>query len=163
MTQQKLSAERARELFSYDPETGAITWRVNKHRAKSGDEAGCNAASGQLKLQVDQKKYLGHRVVWLIVTGKWPRQSVDHINGDPSDNRWANLRDISHRENIENQVRPHKRSSTGYLGVSRKGHGFQAQIMVQGAQKRLGTYATPQEAHQAYVTAKRQVHVGCTI
>lgn len=164
MDQSKLSAERARELFSYDPATGLLTWKVGRGRARVGEVAGTpKRAGGRLQVQVDGRLYGAHRIVWLLVYGVWPSGAVDHVNGDDSGNRVGNLRDVTQQKNSENQRHPHGDSQTGVLGVSKCGSRFRSQLGVRGRQKYLGTFATPEEAHQAYLTAKRQLHAGCTI
>lgn len=163
MKQPRLSAERARELFAYDPETGRLIWRVSKGRAKPGDPAGCPQKGGYLRMRVDQKHYWAHRVVWLHTKGDWPTHFLDHINGDPSDNRVENLREVSRKTNQENQRKPHSNSSTGLLGVVPINGKFRAAISLQGVRTCLGVFTTPEEAHKAYLTAKRELHAGCTI
>lgn len=93
-----------------------------------------------------------------------PKEQIDHINGNRMDNRIANLRCVSASVNQQNQRRPHRTNSTGYLGVVpvRRGQ-FRAQIWVSGAAKNLGTFDTPQEAHAVYLHAKRLRHEGCTL
>lgn len=163
MLKQTLSAERARELFSYDPETGLLTWKVDKYRARKGGVAGYQDPSGYTKIVVDQQRYWAHRVVWLIHTGEWPTGEIDHINGSPSDNRICNLRDIAHQTNIENQRKAHARSTTGFLGIEAHQGRFRAKVVVDGKANHIGVFDTPEAAHAAYVDAKRQLHSGCTL
>lgn len=87
MKEQALSAERARALLKYNPATGSLTWKVNKGRAKAGDVAGYLDPSGYIRLRIDQSSYWAHRVVWLMVTGDWPAQVIDHRNLKRADNR----------------------------------------------------------------------------
>lgn len=157
MNQSKLSAERARELLAYDPETGVLTWRVSKGRAKAGSRV-----QGR-QVEVDGSAYLGHRLCWLLHFGVWPTNLIDHINGDPSDNRLANLRDATRECNAENRRRARSGSKSGFLGVSPAGVKFQARIHARGRSVYLGVFSKPEEAHQAYLTAKRSLHAGCTI
>ncbi len=88
---------------------------------------------------------------------------MDHLNGDASDNRLANLRDVPQEVNQQNQRRANADSKTGLLGASPRGPRFQAAITTQGDRRYLGLFDTAEEAHQAYLTAKRQLHAGCTI
>lgn len=164
MNKPKLGAERARELFSYDPETGELRWRVARgSRTFPGDLAGTIRPDGYVQVRVDGVFHLGHRLVWLILTGNWPVQFIDHINGSRRDNRRTNLRDVSRKCNQENHRRARAGSSTGVMGVNPSRGRFKARITVGGVESFLGRYATPEEAHQAYLTAKRQLHAGCTI
>jgi hypothetical protein len=107
--------------------------------------------------------YLEHRVIWLWVTGEWPLHGIDHIDGVKDNNRWANLRDVSPSVNSQNTKRAKAGSSTGLLGVTRMGSRFQAKIMTRGKMAYLGTFATGQLAHEAYLAAKRELHEGNTL
>ena len=88
-----LTAERLRELLNYDPLTGVFSWRVNgRGRSGVGTVAG---GSNHKRIAIDKKEYFVHRLAWLYVHGCWPTEDIDHINGDPSDNRIANLREAN--------------------------------------------------------------------
>ena len=161
-----LTAARLRELLSYDPETGVFIRSSNSRRAKKGDMAGWVNALGYRAVSIQSRTYLCHRLAWLYVTGQWPCGVIDHINGDPGDNRWRNLRDVAHRTNIENQrVAARSNKSTGLLGATlHKASGlYQAQLKTHGKRLGLGYFKTPEEAHAAYLEAKRRLHAGCTI
>jgi len=163
MNRSELSAERARELFSYDPATGLLTWRVNKGRARAGSRAGTPNEEGYLRVEAEGSKYHVHRLAWLITTGSWPKGLIDHRNGVRSDNRWGNIREATRSTNAENQRQAKANSITGFLGVYPERGRFRAQIKALGTVRHLGYYRTPEEAHQAYLTAKRQLHSGCMI
>jgi hypothetical protein len=162
---------RVRELLHYDPETGELRWRVDIRSgrnkaflcARAGEIAGyVMKSNGYHCICVDLKKYLAHRVAFLIVEGRWPLE-IDHVDGRPLNNAWANLREVDHRTNTENERRARRHSTHGILGVSKNRKRWKAQIMVAGAARYLGTYDTPEAAHQVYLEAKRELHVGCTI
>lgn len=90
--------------------------------------------------------------------------NIDHINGDHSDDRWENLRDVSQQMNVQNIKKAKTGSATGLLGVHRSREGnFVAQIKHLGKTKNLGTHQTPEDAHAAYLDAKRQLHPGNTL
>lgn len=98
-----ITAGEARALLAYDPETGALTWRVDRPpRAKSGAAAGYDAGHGYRKVSIGGRRYYAHRIAVLLVTGDWPTGVVDHLNGLRSDNRWCNLRVVTQRENLRN-------------------------------------------------------------
>ncbi len=161
-----LTAEKVRELLDYDPETGAIHWRVSvNNRVKVGVLAGWKRPDGYLQIRIDGKLYKAHRLALLIINGTWPTDQVDHINGVRDDNRITNLREASRSLNQQNQMRPRSDNTSGYLGVSWNSacKSFMARIMIQGKLLYLGSFTDPAEAHQAYLTAKRQLHAGCTI
>jgi hypothetical protein len=86
---------------------------------------------------------------------------IDHINGNPLDNRFKNLRLSNHKLNGQNQkaYRP-KNKSTQLLGASwhKRHKRFISFIKVDGKRKHLGYFDTAEEAHAAYITAKRILH-----
>jgi hypothetical protein len=161
-----LTAQRLRELLDYNPDTGTFTWRVDRHvRAKAGDQAGgLDISLGYWKIGIDGKGYRGHRLAWLHVHGEWPKWQIDHINGVRSDNRIVNLRDVPPLLNKQNRVGPSKAAS-GFRGVSKMTgcRGWRAEIKVKYKGIHLGIFDTPEEAHAAYLDAKRKLHDGCTI
>lgn len=171
MAHTKLTAEDLRQRLSYDPETGQFTRliAVRAGRWKVGDVAGsANKAIGYVVLNIDGKYVYGHRLAVLYMTGKWPECEVDHINGDRSDNRWANLRCVTRQMNAENMRSANAWNTHGFMGVERtkgatRSRPWAARIKVKGKRIHLGMYATPEEASAAYISAKRMLHAGCTI
>jgi hypothetical protein len=95
--------------------------------------------------------------------GSWPVGLIDHINGVKSDNRLFNLRVVDETGNSENVRRPNKRNKSGFMGVIWFQNKWRANITVNKKTKWLGDYATPKEAHAAYLGAKRLHHATCTI
>ena len=99
----ELTAEYLRSVIHYDPATGIFTRKVSTSpRVKAGDVAGSIDSNGYLRIMVQSRSYLAHRLAWLYVYGEWPKLTIDHINRNTSDNRIANLRDISHKQNGQN-------------------------------------------------------------
>ena len=159
-----LTYERLREVLHYSPETGVFTRLVRTSRSvKVGDVAGTVDASGYIRIRVDGVLYLAHRIAFLWMTGEWPQQLVDHINGVRDDNRWSNLRPATNAENQQNQRRAQSSNKLGLLGVTPVGKRFVAQIKVDWRQIHLGTFDTPEQAHDAYIAAKRRLHSGNTL
>jgi hypothetical protein len=157
-----LTADRARSLLSYDDATGALIWRSPRYPARPG-AAGTIKPNGYIYIGIDGKLYLAHRLVFLLKTGKWPVHNVDHIDGCPTNNRWANLRDVPQARNCENIRRATRKNRTGYLGVAANKLRFAAYISLGNKTKYIGIFNTAQQAHDAYLAEKRQVHVGCTL
>jgi hypothetical protein len=161
-----LTAQRLRDLLDYEPNTGIFTrrvWRGGTSRA--GSVAGAShGKTGYLQISVDGRLYFAHRLAWLHYYGEHPKKHIDHINGDKSDNRISNLRDVSRSVNLQNVRRARVDNlATGLLGVIRSRDKFSAHIFVDGKSKHLGVYSTAPEAHAAYLIAKRAMHEGCTI
>lgn len=161
MAKANLTAARLREILHYDPSTGAFTHMEAKQRVIVGSVAGSDATNGYRKHKSEGVTYRGHRLAWLYVHGAWPNGQIDHINGDRSDNRIANLRDVSVKTNRQNMRK--SISATGLLGVYRRGDRYRAEIGDDYRTVRLGSFDTPEEAHAAYLEAKRKLHEGCTI
>jgi hypothetical protein len=152
-----LTAERVREVLNYDPETGVFTWRKKTGRkAKIGKAAGVIHSSGRVFMSIDGHKSFGHRVAWLHVTGEWPPEgmTIDHINGDCSDNRWSNLRLATRRQNQGNR-KINKNNSCGVKGVYwvPKSGKWRASIVVNRRNKHIGTFDDKHEAGRAYMAA----------
>lgn len=159
MENEMLTQERLKELLLYTPETGVFIWRVNKNRnALCGQIAGSMHSHGYIVIKIDCERYYAHRLAWLYVFGEWPRYGIDHINGARDDNSIINLRDITQAENKQNQTKPNINNSVKCLGVSRSGRRFRAQIMISGESIELGKYDTREDAHAAYLAAKRELH-----
>lgn len=163
-----LTAESARHHLDYDPHSGRLTWRVPRaQRVKAGDEAGSINGQGYRDLRLFNRTYPAHRIAWLICHGCMPAGQIDHINGDRSDNRISNLREVTSQENTQNQrVARKDNKHAGLIGAGfHKASGkFRARIgLANGRQQHLGLFDTAQAAHQAYLQAKRNLHAGCTI
>ncbi len=167
MTTEKELAERVREILHYDPETGIFTRKVRlAQRHQAGDRAcGNPIKGGHLRVAFDSTKYLAHRLAWLYIHGEWPKGMIDHINGNPADNRLANLRDVNARINMENIRRARASNKSGYLGVYWHGQNgkWVARIQVDKKGIYIGCFDDPKDAHEAYLEYKRKLHEGCTI
>lgn len=152
----ELTAERLRELLHYDPETGVFT-------RLSGKAVEVRPTSyGYLRIRVDGSGRHAQRLAVLYMTGALPANGfeVDHINGVRTDNRWANLRLVSVSVNQQNRRAARSDSTVGLLGVSRYRNKFRAQIWLNKRKTNLGYFSTAEQAHHAYLEAKRVMHVG---
>lgn len=161
-----IEAERLKEVINYNPDTGEFVWiKPRRPGMPVGNAAGTlKNSDGYLNVKIDNRLYRGHRLAWLYVYGVWPAGQIDHINGVRADNRIANLRDVSSKENTHNQRTAHRGSKSGVLGVTVKPNGkFVADIRHNGKKKHLGYFSTAEDAHAAYVKAKREFHEGATL
>lgn len=116
-----LTQERVRELFDYDPETGILIWikksAPQANTVKIGMVAGCvNKLSGYIDILYNHRTYKAHRIIYLHMTGEFPENQIDHINGLKADNRWGNLRDATATENNRNKC-IHRNNTSGFTGV----------------------------------------------
>jgi hypothetical protein len=161
------TAARVRELFDYDPLTGVLVRRVNVGRKfKAGSKVGSLETWGYMRTKVDEVDCQVHRLVWLHVHGEWPKGQIDHINGDKTDNRLANLREATAELNSQNQRKAMPGNRVGVLGVSpsdKTSGRWRARIKCGGRIVNLGNHPSPEAAHAAYIEAKRKLHAGCTL
>jgi hypothetical protein len=161
----ELTRARLRELLSYDPETGVFEWIVSRSGVKR-PEAGGPDGQGYVRIKIDGRYYGAHRLAWMYVTGGLPGGQIDHLDGCRTNNRFSNLRDVSAALNRQNLRKASTRSKTGLLGVCAPTHccrDYKAMITVDGHRIVLGRFEFPEEAHAAYVIAKRKLHEGCTL
>lgn len=144
----KLSQSKIKELFSYDKDTGLFTRVKGRKGVKAGSIAGCiNKSTGYRIISIAATPYRAHRLAFLYVTGEWPVEQVDHINGDRTDNRWVNLREANQSENLKNQgVRSD--NTSGFVGVtwSKANSKWCAQIKANGKAMNLGYFTHKTEA-----------------
>lgn len=165
----KVTPEIVRELLDYDPQTGALTWRLRdlKWFKRESDQkrwndryAGtpalcCTDRNGHLYGRMFRKNIRAHRVVWAHFYGHWPKQNIDHINGVGSDNRIKNLRDVSQSHNCRNRAQ-RSDNTHGVPGVYPNRKGWMARINVNGKQIHLGTYPTKAEAIRERLAAEKE-------
>lgn len=135
------------EHFHYDPLTGEVTHLTNKTKAKIGMRAGSSSKSKSRYLRINGKKELEHRMIWLYVKGYLPVGEVDHKNHNRGDNRWGNLRGVSHAINMQNKPK-YVNNRTGMAGISidKRCGKYRAYISVQGKPKGLGYFTHYEDA-----------------
>lgn len=154
----EVTAELLRTMFSYDPDTGRFTrLKGRQGHARAGDLAGRVEWTGQRGIKIMGKRYAEHRLAWLYVKGRLPVGEIDHINGNPGDNRIVNLRESSRSQNLHN-TRGHSDSIVGLKGVSfddRCVRKFYARIKIDGKVVNLGHFLTAEDAAAAYNDAAR--------
>jgi len=165
MNNAEFTADDLKKVLSYNPETGVFVWLVRPCKAvKAGDVAGCvEKRIGYNTIGISGKVYKAHRLAWLYVHGEWPTGLIDHINGKKDDNRIVNLRVVLADGNSQNVRKPNRRNKSGFMGVIFFQNKWRATMSYKGKTKWLGDYATPEEAHQVYLEAKRRYHAACTI
>jgi len=165
------SADYLRECFMYDAETGVLTWkeRSREHFATAnawstwnskfaGTTAGwVHSKKGYHTVSVDWCGYKKTRLIWKWVTGEEPPHEIDHKDRNPGNNRWANLRESTPREQSYNRVRK-AINPTGHRGVAPYGTKFRAQITWKGVPWRSIHFDTPEEAAIAYEDMASVLH-----
>lgn len=159
-----VTLNRLKQLLDYDNVTGLFYWKKwVAGNAFSGTQAGSKNTMGHIKIQIDSRNYQAHRLAWLYEHGRWPEGEIDHINGDRTDNRIVNLRDVTTELNMQNKRTAYKNNKLSVMGVYRKGNKYAAKIQTNGKSVHLGVFETMNEAHKRYIEEKRKVHPGSTI
>jgi hypothetical protein len=147
----RLTRARLRELLHYDRDTGEFRrWK------RVGDEIQLGEKAGHLEICIDERWYQAHQLAWRYVTGRWCRPLIDHCDGNGTNNRWTNLRRATPSQNTANSRRA-RTNTSGYKGVTRHRRCWRAMICKNGRSIHLGTFATPETAHAAYVAAARKL------
>jgi len=146
MNKQILTQDKLNETFLYNKETGLLSNKTNRGRAKKGQEAGYDSSHGYRQVEVQGKAYMYHHVCWAIHHGEWPKAQLDHINHNRADNRVIKLRAVTNQENSKNLSKK-KNNTSGYTGISNfYGDKFIVRITSMGKTFNLGSYIDINEA-----------------
>lgn len=167
-----------RKLLRYEPDTGKLYWLPRTPEmfvaTRNTAEQNCLAwntrragkeaftavtARGVRHGQVMGKMVKAHRAAWVLMNGHWPKEEIDHIDCDPGNNRWDNLRQASRRENGLNK-RVRADSTSGVKGVRWKPEKrkWQARIRLGGVDHHLGYFDCVEDASSAYAVASEKMH-----
>ena len=154
-----LTPQHLHKILNYDANTGHFTWRVKTSRkVVVGKEAGSTKPSGYVSIRINGRGHYAHRIAWCYVYGDWPTDEIDHINGVRGDNRIANLRQATRKQNMENRVRPV--GSSGYRGVVwlEANQKWRASSVHNRKNIYLGLFDTAEEASAMYCDAAAFFH-----
>jgi hypothetical protein len=157
-----ITKTRLEELFSFDGLKGEFYWK-NTKRSGRPNKSRCSLAGsdvlGYREIQIDGKRYRAHKLVWLWHTGVMPSMYLDHINGNPKDNRFGNLRECTPAQNTWN-TGLRKTNKTGFKGVcwSKKEQKYVVYIRAGGKKQRIGCYSDLEEAASASRDAIARYH-----
>ena len=142
-----LTQEHLKSIMFYNVETGILT----RHKKtvgpqKKNNEAGYIVCSKggyykeYLKTSIKSKQYYVHHLIWLYIYGCFPPEEIDHINGNGLDNRLANLRAVTKKDNLKNK-KLYSSNSSGVCGVYYTPTGkFRTKIAVDGETIEIGTF-----------------------
>lgn len=139
---------RVRELFNYDPNDGHLRWKVTRQRINKGDIAGyISKSDGYRYVCFDYNELLAHRIIWLLMTGDWPKSQIDHKNGIRDDNKWINLREATNSQNGRNKG-AQKNNKLGVKGISYDAgrNQYRLRMRIKGKDYMIGRYNTLEEA-----------------
>jgi hypothetical protein len=171
MTVKELPTQRYLvECFDYEADTGRLYWRdrpihhfkkeyaaraMNKKYA--GKEIALFINKGHAYVGVGNKTYAVHRIIWKLVYGTDPGEYIDHVNGDRSDNRIANLREATNAQNQMNQRGRTQVSNTGVVGVNyhKRDRSYRAYMRINNKSKHLGNYKNIEDAIRARLEAEK--------
>lgn len=153
--------EYIRASLIYDAENGIFVWRhrpdmpPNWNARRSGKKAGAIADNGYLVLGICGGVFKAHRVAWVYIYGDvlGPMDDIDHIDGNPGNNAIYNLRVSDHKQNMANRKRSKNKDTP--KGVYKERGRYRAIIRVNNKAISLGTYATVNEAQDAYTVAAK--------
>lgn len=156
----ELTQQRLIELVSYNPETGEFINKISRGNLIAGcNIGGIDNSNGYARICIDGKRYKAHRLAWLYVYGNFPKNFIDHVDGNKSNNKISNLRECSHAQNHQNRLK-NSTNNCGFLGVhfSISTGKYRAQIQLDGENRHIGLFDSPEEAHNAYLSEKKNLH-----
>lgn len=136
MPRPRPSVDELWKLFSYNPVTGEFGVLGKGH---------LSIRRGYLVVSIGGRQISAQTIIWAMMTGEYPKKTIDHEDLDQSNNRWINLREANQAQQQANR-RLFKNNKTGYRGVYMQCGKFRAQVRFDKKTHSLGTYDTPQEA-----------------
>ena len=152
-----ITAKKVHELLEYDQAIGVFLWKVRQGRAWPGAVAGTLNRHGHRTIRIDRKHYLAHRLALLYMKWRWPVEQIDHINGQPDDNRFVNLREATPKENSRNAKR-RKDNTSGVVGVgwNQRDNCWHARIKIDKRLMHIGYFKDFDDAVKARKRAERE-------
>lgn len=166
------SVDVLKELLVCDIKNGKLYWKPRSGKwfktersfktwnaRYAGKEAFTASLQGYKTGSINDVSLRAHRVIWAMTYGYWPKNQIDHIDGDRSNNRIENLREAT---NQENRINTGKRSNnkSGYKGVwwSKQKNRWVSEVKKGRIRKHLGYFVCPYAAHEAYKAASEELH-----
>lgn len=141
--------------YKYNPDTGEIIGPKGIPLGKI-DNKGYKEIRISLNGKIHYARY--HRVAWLLYYKEWPKNKIDHIDGDKLNNKINNLRDVTQRQNNINRPLHRKGKLPG--SIFRKQYNkYEARAVVNGKQVYLGRYDTEKEAHNVYINYVKSLNL----
>jgi hypothetical protein len=153
-----VTQHRLKDLLIYDENSGIFYWKnPTASWIKPGDIAGGLESDGAIRIKIDGKLYLAHRLAWFFFYGKWPDGCLDHINRKRADNRIKNLRLATRSENGQNSnVRKDNRSGTTGVFFRPDTGKWRAVICVNQKKVNLGSFDSKLSAIAARKIAEKK-------
>lgn len=160
MTDRNLTVGIVRSMLDYEPSTGEFVWKWRSDIGLATNVRQCGLVAGRIdskgyrRIAIHRRAMAASRLAWLLSYGEWPKGEVDHINGNPQDDRLANLRLATRSQNLANS-RNRGRNPKGTRRLSSGRYGSRARVA--GVHFTLGTFDTEEQAHHAYMVFARMV------
>lgn len=148
-----MDTNELRDILDYNPDTGILTWKRNQaRRSPRGSIAGTINQNGYREIKIKNKSFRAHRLAWQIYYGRITKMEIDHINGDRSDNRISNLREVTRNQNMANTFKHINGKLPGCYFHTRD-RVWLASIKINKEIRHIGTFHSQEEAHEAYMRA----------
>lgn len=122
----------------------------------SGKPCGCLSKRGYIQVRMGKDKFMAHRILWAMRCGSWPVTGIDHINGNKTDNRASNMREVTQFSNSKNAEKYKRKEPWIATGVSRHGIGFRADAQVDNKRFFIGLF----KCHTAAMVARKLFDIG---
>lgn len=155
-----ITQDQLKEVLHYCPETGVFTWLQGRHKGAEAGSIRIHTRTGKSyrTVGVFGLSYQAHRLSFLYITGAFPEDQVDHIDGNGCNNVWRNLRAVTRAENAMNRRKPVNNTS-GTTGVCwfKPYEKWHARIVLDGCTKHLGYFHSKEDA----ITARKTAEVLC--
>jgi len=142
-----LTQDALKGLLDYNVSTGDFYWKKRRSGVSKQLKAGWKENNGYWRIKIDGVKYQAHRLAWLYTTGNWPKDQIDHIDGDRLNNSIFNLRVVDNQTNCCNtQLRSN--NTSGVVGVSwhKRHNKWQVSIGIDNVLKYIGRFDDFEEA-----------------
>jgi hypothetical protein len=155
-----ITQKRLHDLFEYREDGNLIRKISVTSNARVGDIAGSPNDRGYWLVNIDHKRCSVHRLIFLYHHGYLtPGMDIDHIDGNPGNNRIENLREVTHTQNIQNS-KINSKNTSGVKGVywDKQRSKWRTGIKVEGKKTDLGSYNTIEEAEAVVREAREKYH-----
>lgn len=161
-----MTQDELKSILHYSPITGNFTWLERRdmplrwNNSYAGAKAGTFTKLKYVMIRINKKPHYAHRLAFLYMNGSVPEE-VDHIDGNPSNNSFSNLRAVNRQENMKN-ISINSKNKSGTIGVrwdASRGK-WMAGIQVSGRSIEQKRFTTREEAelHRKRLEEKYQFH-----
>jgi hypothetical protein len=142
--------QTAKRLYKYCENTGNFYWKITNTNVKPNQLAGSNH-NGYIRLRIGNKQIFAHRLAWAFVYAEFPKNQIDHIDGNKANNKIVNLRDVTREVNLQNQTKAHVQNELGLQNVRQRKDSKQYQVRINSGKKGfyVGQYENVKDAVQA--------------